>query len=181
MCMAITRMPSLISASGAKPVTAPRRGSLNMCLHRTALSSAQPTTKMLHLRQRERATEAMFTYSSYSATILYICSTISSSFKIWYNARLILFSFTGLFLNPSIMMKTGTFIRRMSLDGRITYFNMGEVAEVMKALRIIGSNINQVAKKANETHNVYAADVQNLRKESHMNPRRLEYLLGCIM
>ena len=35
----------------------------------------------------------------------------------------------------------------------------------MKALRIIGANINQLVKKANETHNVYAADVENLRKE----------------
>ena len=35
----------------------------------------------------------------------------------------------------------------------------------MKALRIIGANFNQLVKKANKTHNVYAADVENLRKE----------------
>ena len=42
---------------------------------------------------------------------------------------------------------------------------MEAVGDVMKALRIIGANINQLVKKANETHNVYAADVENLRKE----------------
>ena len=38
-------------------------------------------------------------------------------------------------------------------------------SDVMKALRIIGANINQIAKKANETNNIYAADVEALRKE----------------
>lgn len=66
----------------------------------------------------------------------------------------------------SVMMKTGTFIKRISLDGHITYFNMSEVGEVMKALRIIGSNINQIAKKANETNNIYAEDIEKLRKEN---------------
>ena len=36
----------------------------------------------------------------------------------------------------SVLMKTGTFIKRMSLDGHITYFNMSEVGKVMKALYI---------------------------------------------
>lgn len=36
----------------------------------------------------------------------------------------------------SVLMKMGMFIKRMSLDGHITFFNMTEVGEVMKALRI---------------------------------------------
>ena len=64
-----------------------------------------------------------------------------------------------------VMMKTGEFIRRIALTGHVTYYNMEAVGDVMKALRIIGANINQLVKKANETHNVYAADVENLRKE----------------
>ena len=66
----------------------------------------------------------------------------------------------------SVLMKTGTFIKRISLDGHITYFNMSEVGEVMKALRIIGTNINQIAKKANEINSIYAEDVEKLRKEN---------------
>lgn len=65
----------------------------------------------------------------------------------------------------SVMLKPGTFIKRMSLEGKIVYFDMREVSEVMKALRIIGANINQIAKKANETNNPCAADVEALRKE----------------
>ena len=64
-----------------------------------------------------------------------------------------------------VMMKTGEFIRRIALTGHVTYYNMEVVGDVMKALRIIRANINQLVKKANETHNVYATDVENLRKE----------------
>lgn len=65
----------------------------------------------------------------------------------------------------SVMLKTGTFIKRMSLEGKIFYFDMREVGEVMKALRIIGANINQIAHKANETNNMYADDIQALQGE----------------
>ena len=53
----------------------------------------------------------------------------------------------------------------MSLEGKIYYFDMCEVSEVMKALRIVGANINQIAKKANEINDIYADDIVALRKE----------------
>lgn len=65
----------------------------------------------------------------------------------------------------SVMMKTGTFIRRMSLDGQINYYNVGDVTQLMNAFRVIGGNINQIAKKVNETHSIYANDVEKLREE----------------
>lgn len=64
----------------------------------------------------------------------------------------------------SVMLKTGTFFKRMSLEGKIIYFDMREVADVMKALRIIGANINQIATKANAT-NFYVDDIEALKKE----------------
>ena len=65
----------------------------------------------------------------------------------------------------SVMLKTGAFIKRMSLEGKIIFFDMREVSEVMKALRIIEANINQIARKANDISNIYADDVEALRKE----------------
>lgn len=67
--------------------------------------------------------------------------------------------------SASVMLKPGTFIKRVSLEGRIFFFDMRGVSDVMKALRIIGANINQIAKKANETNNIYAADIEVLKKE----------------
>ena len=81
----------------------------------------------------------------------------------------------------SVMMKTGTFIRRMSLDGQINYYNVGDVTQLMNALRVIGGNINQVAKKANETHNVYADDVRNLRQEVDALCHTLNQFLSTLL
>ena len=61
--------------------------------------------------------------------------------------------------------KTGTYIRRMAVNGEATFFDMKEVAPVLNGMRIISNNINQIAKKANETNNIYAEDVEKLRKE----------------
>lgn len=80
----------------------------------------------------------------------------------------------------SVLMKTGTFIKRMSLDGHITYFNMSEVGEVMKALRIIGANINQIAKKANEINSIYAVDIEKLRKENEEICHTLNQFLSAL-
>ncbi|MBD5383408.1 MAG: MobC family plasmid mobilization relaxosome protein [Ruminococcaceae bacterium] len=65
----------------------------------------------------------------------------------------------------SVLMKTGTFIRQMSLDGQITFFNMEDVNRIMNALRIIGGNINQIAKKANEINSIHAEDIEKLQQE----------------
>lgn len=80
----------------------------------------------------------------------------------------------------SVMMKTGEFIRRMTLTGHVTFYNMEAVGDVMKALRIIGANINQLVKKANETHSTYADDVENLRKEVDAISRTLNQYLSTL-
>ena len=77
----------------------------------------------------------------------------------------------------SVLMKTGTFIRRMSLDCQITFYNMNEITQIMNALRIIGGNINQIAKKANETHSAYANTVEELRKKVDALSRTLSQLV----
>lgn len=80
----------------------------------------------------------------------------------------------------TLSMKTGTFIKRMSLDGKITYYNMAEVSNLMKVLRIIGANINQIAKKANEINNIYAEDVEKLRKENEEICHTLNQFLSML-
>ena len=48
------------------------------------------------------------------------------------------------------------------------YYNtqgLKEAVPLLNALRIIGSNINQIARKANEINNIYASDIEELRKD----------------
>ena len=63
-----------------------------------------------------------------------------------------------------VSMQTSEYIRRMSLDGEITCLNMEGVTPVINAMRIMGNNINQIAKKANEINSIYADDVEKLKE-----------------
>ena len=65
----------------------------------------------------------------------------------------------------SLMMKTGTYIKHISVDGQINHYSVSDITQVMNALRIIGNNINQIAKKANETHSLYEEDVKKIKSE----------------
>ena len=64
-----------------------------------------------------------------------------------------------------LSMKTGTYIRQISVNGQIVNCNFKDVTAVINALRIIGKNINQLAKKANEINSIYADDYENFKKE----------------
>lgn len=47
---------------------------------------------------------------------------------------------------------------------KINVIDLNEVTPVMNALRIIGNNINQIAKKANEINSIYAGDIEDLKE-----------------
>ena len=76
-----------------------------------------------------------------------------------------------------LAMKTGTYIKRISVDGEIKHYSVRDITPVMNALRIIGGNINQIAKKANETHSAEADTVEELRKEVDALSRTLSQLV----
>ena len=76
-----------------------------------------------------------------------------------------------------LSMKTGTYIKRISVDGQINYYSVGDITPIMNALRIIGGNINQIAKKANETHSVETGTVEELQKEVDALSRTLSQLV----
>lgn len=55
------------------------------------------------------------------------------------------------------------YVRKMAIDGYIIHLDLSEVRELTKLLRICSNNLNQYARRANETGSVYAADVEDLR------------------
>ena len=64
-----------------------------------------------------------------------------------------------------VSLKTGTFIKQAALKTKVTFYNIKDISPLMNALRIIGGNINQIAKKANEINNIYAEDINILKGE----------------
>ena len=55
------------------------------------------------------------------------------------------------------------YLRKMAVDGYVVQVDMSSVVELVKHLRSISSNVNQIARRCNETHNLYAQDVEDLR------------------
>lgn len=75
------------------------------------------------------------------------------------------------------------YLRKMAVDGYIVQLDMGSVLELVKLLRSISSNINQIARRCNETRNLYAQDVEDLQqgcalvwKEVHALLKKFETL-----
>ena len=60
-------------------------------------------------------------------------------------------------------LKTSTFIRAMSLNGEVKNIDLKELAPLLNGMRTISRNINQIAKKANETCSIYAEDIDKLK------------------
>ena len=56
------------------------------------------------------------------------------------------------------------YLRKMAIDGYILSLDMGNLAEIVKALRSIANNVNQIARRCNETRNLYVQDVEDLRQ-----------------
>ena len=55
------------------------------------------------------------------------------------------------------------YMLKMALNGRIIRVELDSVDEMIRLLSNVSNNINQIARRVNETNNIYAADVNDLR------------------
>lgn len=56
------------------------------------------------------------------------------------------------------------YLRKMAVDGYIVQLDMRSVVEMVNLLHSVASNVNQIARRCNETRNLYADDVEDLRR-----------------
>jgi len=57
------------------------------------------------------------------------------------------------------------YLRQMALTGYILRLDLSEVRETLRLIANATSNINQVARRANETRSIYARDMMELYEE----------------
>ena len=57
------------------------------------------------------------------------------------------------------------FIRKMAIDGYVIKLDLTDMKEVSRLLRINSNNINQYAKRANETGNIYLEDIKEIQEQ----------------
>jgi hypothetical protein len=55
------------------------------------------------------------------------------------------------------------YIRKMVLDGYIVRLDLSDVRKMVKLLSNATSNLNQIAKRANETRSIYESDIMDLQ------------------
>ena len=55
------------------------------------------------------------------------------------------------------------YLRKMSLDGYVLRLDLSAVKEMTRLLSNATNNINQIAKRANETRSIYESDIQDLQ------------------
>lgn len=55
------------------------------------------------------------------------------------------------------------YVRKMVLDGICVKLDLEDVRELSTLLRRCSNNLNQYAKRANETGSIYADDIKDLR------------------
>jgi len=59
----------------------------------------------------------------------------------------------------------GAFMRKMAIDGYHINVDLSDVRELVSLLRRCSNNLNQIAKRANETRSIYTADIEDLQRQ----------------
>ena len=54
------------------------------------------------------------------------------------------------------------YLRKMAIDGYVVKLDLPELRDIVSLLRRSGNNLNQIAKRMNETNRIYTADIECL-------------------
>lgn len=66
-------------------------------------------------------------------------------------------------MEESGIRNIGAYMRKMAIEGYTIKLDLDDVKEAVRLLRISSNNLNQYAKKANETGSIYAEDIKDLK------------------
>lgn len=86
-------------------------------------------------------------------------------------------------LIESKMRQLGTknreaYLRKMAIDGYVVKLDVPELKEIVSLMRRMSNNVNQIARRANETGRVYEVDVADVTRQQEMLWNSLRDLLA---
>ena len=70
-------------------------------------------------------------------------------------------------MNAAKISNLSAYLRKIAIDGKIEIKDLSELKNLNYNLHKIGVNINQIAKRINETNAVYKSDVQDVMKKQN--------------
>ena len=74
----------------------------------------------------------------------------------------------------------GAYLRKMALDGYCINLDLQDVKELVSLLRRCSNNLNQYAKRANETGNIYESDIKDLQERLEEIWTDMKEVLVCL-
>lgn len=60
------------------------------------------------------------------------------------------------------IINMAAYLRKMALDGYVVNLDLPELQEISSLMRRSSNNLNQIARRANETRRVYDEDIQEI-------------------
>ena len=69
------------------------------------------------------------------------------------------------------------FLLKMAVDGRVIHVELESVREMVRLLSNATNNINQIARRANETGNIYARDIDVMKEHIEVIWRQAKEIL----
>lgn len=61
------------------------------------------------------------------------------------------------------ILNESAYLRKMAIDGYLIQMDLSDVKEAVRLLGITSYNMNQYAKKANETGSIYKEDIEDIK------------------
>lgn len=61
------------------------------------------------------------------------------------------------------ILNQSAYLRKMALNGYCVHLDLQDIKELVSVLRICSNNLNQYAKRANQTGSIYEADIKDLQ------------------
>jgi len=59
----------------------------------------------------------------------------------------------------------GAYLRKVAIDGYVIKLELPELHELLSLMRRYGSNLNQIAKRVNETGRIYTEDLEDIHEK----------------
>ena len=72
----------------------------------------------------------------------------------------------------------GAYLRKMALDGYLIHLDLSEVREMIRLLRNATNNLNQIAKVANATGNIYGGEIKTMQERYELLWRSARKILN---
>jgi hypothetical protein len=73
------------------------------------------------------------------------------------------------------------YLLKMAVDGRVIRVELDSVRDMVRLLSNVSGNVNQIARRVNQTGNIYAADIEEIRaRQDEISMRQKEILRRLI-